>query len=184
MKFVTTLLTLAFAVNASQASAKGFTESIASLAAQLGEVMSADEIVTVLRKGKTARELIEQKYLEDNKIKEVDEDFNYEELVTSIQESDGSTRGTATLDAAKAFTSWSISEYAGTDEEGNSLDKEEMAIKDQNAMDLLERLDAAGAIFGFDSYGSGVCGMNFTTLSVIDVIKKTIHEFIVIKGPC
>lgn len=184
MKIVTTLLTLAFALSASNASAKGRTDSIASLAGQLGELLGADEIVTVLKKGKSARALVEQKYLQDNKVNELDEDFIYEELVTSIQESDGSTRGTATLDAAQAFTSWIISEYSSTDEEGNPLDKKEMAIKDQNAMDLLERLDAADAVFGFDSYGSGVCGMNFTTLSVIDVTKKTIHEFIVIKGPC
>lgn len=184
MKLVTTLLTLAFALNASQALAKGRTESISSLAAKLGKVLGDSLVETNLKKGRTARALIEQKYLADNGLKELDEEFTFEEMVNEIQESDGSGRGTATLDAAQSFVISTIEQQLNTDKDGVELSSKQLNTLEEKATDLLQRLSDAGAEFGYDANGSGVCGMNFTTLYVIDVPQKTIHEYVVIHGPC
>ena len=184
MKLVTTLFTLAFALNASQAMAKGRTESISSMAAQLGQLLGNSESVTQLSKGSSARALIVQKYLKDNRLKKIDEDFSYTENVTSIQETDWDGRGTATLDAAQNFVSSVLNNQLNTDEQGFEISEKDLAKKEEQAMGLLERLEKAGAVFGYDANGSGVCGVNYTTLYVIDVLKKAIHEYVVVQGPC
>jgi hypothetical protein len=165
------------------ASARGRSESIADLTARLSDAMGFDDSVTQLKKGSSARALIVQKYLKDRDLKKVDEDFQYEEMVTSIPESDGTTLGTATAGAAEAFVADMIANM-GFAKDGTDLSDATKAAMGKQAKQILERLEAAGAVFGFDSNGSGVCGVNYTTLYVIDVEEQTIHEFIFVSGPC
>lgn len=184
MKLSIYVCSLAFTLAAIPAFArpakKEMTE-VGKLSAVLAKVLDG-QTVTELDKGTTAKSLIEQKYMKDNKLTKLDEDFEFTANAKSIQESDGSGMGTASLNAAKEFVQSKLS--AWQDEDGTSLSGDALKKKQAKAAALLDRLDDEGAEFGYDSNGGGACGVNFTSLFVIDKKAKTIHEFLVVSGPC
>jgi hypothetical protein len=183
MKYVNMICALTLVLHSNAGFAKGKHDSVASLAAQLGKVLESDS-VTQLKPGRNARQLIEEKYMADRKINKLDEDFSFSANVDSIQSSDGDGLGTATLRAAQDFTAEMISNYLYTDKDGVELSKQELGAKIDKASNLLERLSRAGAAFGYDANGSGVCGVNYTTLYVIDLDEGAIHEYSFVGGPC
>lgn len=167
-----------------QAANRSENTGIASLVKQLGTVMNNQPNVTQLKKGTTARQLIEEKYMVETKTDSIDpEDFQYEENATSIQSADGSAIGTATYEAALSLTSDMAAEYT-QDKDGNALDRAAAAKMDAQITQVMAKLKAAGAVFGFNEFGSGVCGVSYATLYVIDVKNKVIYEFVWVSGPC
>ncbi len=158
-------------------------ESVGTLSEQLGAILNTDA-VTKLEKGTSARELIEEKYLKEHGVEKVDDDFQYVEYASDIPEADGTTIGTATPGAAQNFLLSVSDQYLKVDKDGTELNKKELEDVKLKIKGLMKKLRAAGAEFGFDSNGSSACGVNYTTLYVIDVEEKTIHEFIFVTGPC
>lgn len=150
---------------------------IKSLVKQLQQVSDAGIGVTTFQTGETPRALIEQYYIKENG--QMDDEFSFEENTTSIESADGSGYGTATLDAASALT-----EELAIDMNQPDLSKQETQAKYQQIETVMKQLAQAGAIFGYNASGSGVCGVSYATLFVIDVKTKTIYELIFISGPC
>jgi hypothetical protein len=156
--------------------------SIVSLSQQLAQVMNGEFIIQ-LTPGQPAKSLIEQKYLKEQKLDKLDADFHFSADVTSIEESDGSGVGTATEEAASDLAADLVVNFLGY-ENGVALPKATLDKKIEKVESLVKRLGQAGAKFGFDANGSGVCGVNYTTLLVIDVEAGAIHEFSAVSGPC
>ncbi len=166
------------------ASAATSSNNVAFLVNQLNSTMMNVHMNTVsLEKGTTDYDLIKEKFVSERGEEDL-EYFEFEENVDSIQGSDGSSVGTATLNAATTYTLDMLSQYRPVDENDNELTPAQLVKRDANTARLLKQLAAAGAVFGFDSNGSGVCGVNFTSLLVIDVKNKVIYEFIFVYGEC
>jgi len=179
---ISSLFVILSAVSA-QAANQSSNTGIATLVKELAVAMNNQPVVHTLKNGTTARALIEEDYMFQRNATQLDSDFQYVDMATSIDEADGSSVGTATFSAAKAvMQSMGVEFYR--DNEGNPLDKKLEAQLDAQIGFEMNKLAKAGAAFGFDNNGSGVCGVSYTTLYVIDVQNKVIYEFVFVSGPC
>jgi len=183
MKSIISIVSLSIALTGASAFAKGKAKpkqlsAIAKLCKVLAKTLDG-ETATVLEKGGSSESLLKQKFLQDGGDKE---DFEFEANVTSIPETDGSGMGTASLEAAQMFVTTKLDGWA--DDDGTQLDEKVLAKKRTKAVALLQRLEEEGAEFGYDANGGGACGINYSSLLIIDKKSKTVHEFLVTSGPC
>ena len=171
---VASIMTLTGLASAHAAAADS---TIKTLVQQLKQATDSGLGVQTFTTGETARALVEQVYIQQNG--KLDDNFSFEENSGSVPGNDSDTFGTATLKGAIDLT-----EELAVDTNMTDLSKAEAQAKYQEIEAIMRKLAQAGATFGYNPWGSAVCGVSYTTLFVIDVKAKTLYELIFISGPC
>lgn len=101
-------------------------------------------------------------------------DFEFEANVSTIGSSDEIKWGSATMGAALGLIDESTSYMnENPDENGNVLYSKAKIAK---MKDAIRKMVGTGVVFGYNPNGNGVCGMNFTSLLVVDTATKTVYE--------
>lgn len=97
------------------------------------------------------------------------EDFEFQDNVSVIQSSDESTFGTATMGAALGLVE-ETTDYM------NEHDETYKPAKITAMKKAIRDLVGTGVVFGFNPHGNSVCGMNFSSLLVLDTKSGIIYE--------
>ncbi|MBS1971036.1 MAG: hypothetical protein JSU04_12050 [Bdellovibrionales bacterium] len=180
MKLFNQILALTLVTFAGFTSAQAATpaNNIETLVKALAKITDSGVYTYKLQKGTTARALIEEAYMKENKISQLDEDFEFSENVDSIEYADGNGYGTATETATLNAI------YGLLDASQPDLSKGDYNLITSQAETLLQKLSQEGAVFGYNAGGSGVCGVSYATIYVIDVKTKVIYELTFVSGAC
>lgn len=157
--------------------------SVPALVKQLeGALVKAS--ATKVKRARTPRELFENYYMKLYELKEVDEDFEFQEWASGVEEADGSAMGTLHRKEATQFLTSVIRNTLNSGEDGLERSPAELRQQAKQVAEILQALDKAGAIFGFNESGSGVCGVTYATFIVIDPATGVFYEFSFVDGPC